>query len=153
MPNHYHLMVRQCVEGGITEFMRKVGTGYTNYFNLRYNRVGPLFQGKFKSVLVEREEHFLHLPHYIHLNPLELIMPSWKEKGIGSTRKALDFLETHKWSSLPDYLGRKNFPSLTSREFLRECIGSPADFREGTISWAQEANLPLVQEVSLEEVY
>src|SRR3989344_4697111 len=82
MPNHYHLMLREKVEGGITEFMRKIGTGYTNYFNTKYERVGPLFQGKFKTVNIERQAHLLYLPHYIHLNPLDLAVPEWREKRI-----------------------------------------------------------------------
>ncbi len=71
MPNHYHLMVRQLVDDGIVKFMQKLGTGYTNYFNLKNERVGSLFQGRFKAVLVNNESYFTHLLHYIHLNPLE----------------------------------------------------------------------------------
>ena len=52
MPNHYHLLLEQEEKDGISKFMNKIGVGYANYFNLKYQRVGPLFQGKFKSVLV-----------------------------------------------------------------------------------------------------
>src|SRR3989344_3887322 len=74
MPNHYHLLLRQRVDGGITEFMRKLGGGYVNYFNLKHQRVGPLFQGKFKSVLISDESQFMYIPFYIHLNPVDLIV-------------------------------------------------------------------------------
>jgi len=53
MPNHYHLILRQRRDNGIVLFMQKLGSGYTNYFNLKYKRVGSLFQGRFKAVLVE----------------------------------------------------------------------------------------------------
>ena len=128
MPNHYHLLLRQCIENGITYFMRKLGTGYTNFFNLKYERVGALFQGKFKAILLEQEAHFIHLPHYIHLNPLELIMSEWKEQGGVNAKKAMGFLEQYRWSSFPDYLEKDNFPTVTDRSFLKECIGGPKEF-------------------------
>lgn len=120
MPNHYHLMLRQKMENGITEFMHKMGTGYTNYFNLRYNRVGPLFQGKFKAVLLKKENHFLYLPHYIHANPLELAEEN---------KKNMDFLKTYRWSSLFDYLEDKktSLPTI-DRKFLLECSGGIENF-------------------------
>ena len=150
MPNHYHLMLRQLLERGITEFMRKLGTGYTNYFNLKYNRVGPLFQGKFKSVILEREQHFQHLPHYIHLNPLDLLMPTWREGHIRDTKKAMDFLNKYRWSSLPDYLAIKNFPTITNREFLTECVGSPNDFKKRIIEWMNSMDFESIQTVTLD---
>jgi putative transposase len=72
MPNHFHLLLRQKKENGISRFMQKLGTGYSMYFNKKHERVGGLFQGKFKAVHVNEEAHFIHLPHYIHTNPLEL---------------------------------------------------------------------------------
>ena len=57
MPNHYHILLRQLRDGGIVKFMKKLGAGYANYFNLRYKRVGSLFQGRFKAVLVDRDEY------------------------------------------------------------------------------------------------
>ncbi|MFA7192469.1 MAG: transposase, partial [Candidatus Paceibacterota bacterium] len=66
MDNHFHLMIRPVSENGITEFMRKIGTGYTNYFNKKYERNGALFQGKFKSVHIEKDAHLMYLPIYIH---------------------------------------------------------------------------------------
>lgn len=150
MPNHYHLMVRQTIENGITEFMRKLGTGYTNYFNLKNKRVGPLFQGKFKAVLLEKEAHFTHLPHYIHLNPLDLIMPEWREGKIENSKKAISFLKQYRWSSFQDYSGIKNFPSITDREFLTECIGGPNVFLQRMREWMDNKNLEPIKRVTLE---
>jgi putative transposase len=67
-PNHYHLIMRQVTEKGIERFMQKVGTGYTNYFNRRYERSGALFQGKFKSVHIDSNEYLLHLSAYVNRN-------------------------------------------------------------------------------------
>ena len=120
MPNHFHLLVKQKRKNGIVKFMQKLGTGYTNYFNKKYERVGSLFQGRFKAILINKEAHFIHLPFYIHTNPLNLIYGSstpidW--------RKQTKFLENYRWSSYLDYIGKKNFPSVTSRKFLLEFGG------------------------------
>jgi putative transposase len=64
---------------------------------------------------------------YLHTNPVSIIAPHWKEKGIKDLKKVIKFLENYKWSSYPDYLGKKNFPSLTEREFLSKIMGG----REG----------------------
>ncbi len=122
MPNHYHLLLRQIREGGIISFMQKLG-GYTMYFNKTYERVGPLFQGRFRAVLVETEPHFIYLPFYIHCNPLKIY------GGSTSIDKVIRYLENYRWSSLPDYLGKRNFPSVTSQEFLLEYFGGEKGFR------------------------
>ena len=79
MPNHYHLLVTPKVENGVALFMKKLNGGYAKYFNTRYERSGALFQGKYKRVVIEGEAHFIHLPYYIHFNPLDLIAPEWRE--------------------------------------------------------------------------
>jgi len=70
MPNHFHLLIRQETEGGISKFLKLITDSYTRYFNIRHDRVGPLFQGAFKAVHVGSNEQLLHLSRYIHLNPL-----------------------------------------------------------------------------------
>ena len=73
MPNHFHLLIRQSTQLGIVSFMRRLTNAYTKYFNERYTRVGPLFQGCYKAALVQEEPYLLHLTRYIHLNPIELL--------------------------------------------------------------------------------
>jgi len=97
MPNHFHLMLKQLVDGGITEFVSKVSNSYTKYYNTKYNRVGPLLQGEFKSVVVEKDEQLTHLSRYIHLNPL-----------VSLITKDLD---NYEWSSYKEYLGQDGFCS------------------------------------------
>ena len=92
--------------------------GYTKYFNLKYERQGALFQGKYKHVLIEKENQFTYLPYYIHLNPLDLIAPEWREGKLNDPSKAQQFLEKYRWSSLSDYCGKKNFPSILNTGFL-----------------------------------
>ena len=152
MPNHYHLMLRQKVDSGITEFMRKFGAGYTNYFNVKYDRVGHLFQGKFKSVHITKQSHFLYLPHYIHLNPLDMKMGEWRNKKIRSVPSALKFLESYRWSSYRDFIGKKNFPSVTQRDFLLKIYGSPTliDYRKDLKEWLEDFDLSSIEGITLE---
>lgn len=67
-PNHFHLLLKQVAEGGISEFMKRLGGGYTKYFNNKYERSGVLFQGVFKSVHVDSNEYLLHVSSYVNLN-------------------------------------------------------------------------------------
>ncbi len=150
MPNHYHLLVRQFVDNGVVKFMQKLGTGYTMYFNQKYERVGPLFQGRFKAVLLERDGHLLHLPYYIHLNPVELIEPKWKDRKIRNLKKVTRFLESYRWSSYPDYIGKKNFPSVTSREFLTDIVGDTKEYKKATEEWLKDMDIVTIQKVILE---
>jgi len=141
MPNHFHLLLRQKKESGITEFMRKIGTGYTNYFNQKYARSGVLFQGKFKAVLIEKETHLVYIPHYIHTNPLDLINSEWRQDGFSDLNEAWKFLEEYRWSSLPDYLNKKNFPSITQRDFLLDFFGGTKQYEKDLTDIIKSGNL------------
>ncbi len=134
MPNHYHLLLEQVRPNGIVKFMQKLGTAYTMYFNQKYERVGSLFQGRFKAVHVSRDDHFIHLPFYIHANPLDLIY------GGSTSIDSMEYLKKYRWSSFPDYIGIKNFPSVTSREFLLEFFGGEKEYRKATEQWLTERN-------------
>lgn len=123
MPNHFHLMLRQVQEDGIVRFMQKLGTGYTMYFNKKYERVGSLFQGPFKAAHILEGSHFIHLPHYIHTNPLSL------NNGSNDPNK---YLRDYKWSSFPDYIGTRNFPRVTERGFLLDIFGGEDKYRVHT---------------------
>jgi len=150
MPNHYHLLLQQAADGGISQFMRKLNTGYTMYFNKKYERVGSLFQGTYKFTRITQESHFIHIPYYIHLNPLDIVMPQWREKEIKNYKKAVKFLEKYRWSSYLDYIGKKNFPSVTQREFLSEFFDSPEDYKKDTIKWLKEMDLEQIKHLTLE---
>ena len=150
MPNHFHLLLRQREEGGLTKFMRKIGVGYANYFNQKYQRSGALFQGRFKLILVKEETHFIHLPYYIHFNPLDLKMPDWRKGEIENYQNAIKFLESYRWSSHLDYLSKKNFPSVTQREFLLKIFGGSENYKRGIENWLKEMNLVKMKQLLLE---
>jgi len=111
MPNHFHFLAQQIEDGGISKFMQKLGTGYTKYFNKRYERNGVLFQGVFKAKHVPTDDYLLHLSRYIHLNALILIEPDWILKKLKDRSKAYRFLKEYKWHSLPTWL--EDRPNLT----------------------------------------
>ena len=81
MPNHYHLIARETITGGISLFMRKMG-GYSTYFNKQYDRVGPLFQSRFKAVTIQNDRQLSTAFAYVHTNPVELYEPGWKNRQI-----------------------------------------------------------------------
>lgn len=112
MPNHFHFMIKQIKDNGISIFMSQVGNSYTRYFNTKYNYIGSLFQGTFKSVLVENEEQFLHLSRYIHLNPIV-------------SEIATD-LDSYLWSSYHEYMNNANF--IYTQEVLN-FFPSPKEYR------------------------
>lgn len=95
MPNHFHLELRQKGKKEIESFMRSLITKYSKYFNKKYERVGPLFQGRYKAVLIQNTEFLLYLSRYIHLNPMELLVEG---------RPLIEY----PWSSYPTYFKKIN---------------------------------------------
>lgn len=69
MPTHIHLILKQLKKNGISSFMSDILNSYARYFNIKYKRKGPLWEGRFKNILVESDEQLLHLTRYLHLNP------------------------------------------------------------------------------------
>lgn len=149
MPNHYHLLIMAEHREALTLFMRKLNGGYARYFNERYKRKGPLFESRFKSILVKDEAHFIHLPYYIHCNSLDLIMPEWRRRELRNYKKALKFLEDYRWSSHADYIGKKNFPSVTQRDFLLKYFGDIEGYKKEITSWLKSPT-GLNMEITLE---
>jgi len=104
MPNHFHILITEKVEGGISKFMQKISTAYVMYYNQKYKRSGGLFEGKFKSVHLENDIQMKYLFSYIHLNPIKLIQKDWKKEGIKDKKKSLDYLGNYFYSSYQDFL-------------------------------------------------
>lgn len=103
MPNHFHLMVKNISQNGLSRFMRAVSTNYAMYFNHEYKRVGPLFQGIYKAVGIDNEHYYTWITRYIHRNPKSLLardQPLW----------------SYEFSSYPAYLGLWSADWLKSDE-------------------------------------
>ncbi|OGG53579.1 hypothetical protein A3C20_00930 [Candidatus Kaiserbacteria bacterium RIFCSPHIGHO2_02_FULL_55_25] len=128
MKNHYHLLLSPNTENGISAFMQKLNMGYSKYFNDKYERSGVLWQGIFKKIHVTRDAHFMYIPYYIHLNPLDFIHPEWRAGAIKNPGQALAFLREYRWSSHLDYLGVKNFPSVIYPVQLAGVLGNRSQY-------------------------
>lgn len=112
MPNHFHLLLKQNTKHGIVSFMRRISNAYTKHFNERYKRVGPLFQGKYKGVLVTEDPYLLHLSRYIHLNPLG---HATLEDQNSQNRSDL---QSYPYSSYGEYLGTRKTEWIHTEEIL-----------------------------------
>jgi|SRR3989344_112788 len=136
MPNHFHLLIREKNENGISLFMQKLTTAYTMYFNKKYERNGSLFQGTFKVRHIDTDNYLKYLFAYIHLNPIKLIEPRWKEKKIGNITKARKFMENYLYSSYSEYIGldREQKAILTIETFPKY-FKDGNDFRNTLESW------------------
>jgi putative transposase len=128
MPNHFHFIVQQVQDGGISKFMQKLLTGYTMYFNKCYDRTGVLFQGVFKSKHIKDDSYLLQLSRYIHLNPIDLIKDS-ATNSILAERYVFNYL----WSSLTEYT-KEDGDAISSPAIVREQIGGKEKYKEFVIS-------------------
>lgn len=104
MPNHYHVLIKQIKDGGISEFMHKIDTSYTKYFNLNQKRTGRLFEYTFKAKHIPTDEILLHVHRYIHLNPLIINLVS--------------NVNDWEWSSYVDYVGKRQGTICSKEEIL-----------------------------------
>lgn len=111
MPNHFHILVKEKVEGGITKFMQKFSTAYVMYINTKYKRTGSLFEGKFKSQHLNTDKYLKYIFSYIHLNPLKLVNKNWKISFAKNNPKLDKYLSTYKYSSYGEYIGEKRVQS------------------------------------------
>lgn len=126
MDNHYHLLVSPINDDLklLSQFIKKLNMGYARYFNERHERSGYLWQGKYKKIHIEKDAHFLYIPFYIHLNPLDFISKSWRSGSIDNIESAVEFLTQYRWSSYQDYSGEKNFSSVIYKELLQPILGN-----------------------------
>ena len=102
MPNHFHLIVHELEEGGISKYMQRVQNAYAKYFNTKYEKTGHLFQGVYKSKHISDDIYLMHLSAYIHKNPNELMNSRWIEENE----------ERYYWSSYRDFIFINRFPRL-----------------------------------------
>jgi len=117
MPNHFHLLLKEIHEGGITRFMQKLGTAYTMYFNTKNKRIGNLFVKPFRSRHVGEDRYFQRVVNYIHCNPAEQFEPEWKKGVVRSMDRLERRLRTYRYSSFPDYANEQRpIAAILSRD-------------------------------------
>lgn len=136
MPNHFHLLLHEKVDGGISRFVEKLSTGYSMYFNKKCERTGKLFEGRFRATYVDTDEYLKYLFAYIHLNPVKIINPEWKEDGIKDRKIAKEYLEEYMFSSYLDYMGTaRQEGKILEKTAFPEYFAESRDFDEFISDW------------------
>lgn len=128
MPNHFHFMLKQLKDNGISKFIANFTNSYTKYFNTKHERIGHLFEGQFKAVLVETNEQLIHLSRYIHLNPVSSFIIKTEDLG------------KYKWSSLQEYL-KVSKESVCQKDIVLDQFQSFKEYNKfvlNQIEYAQE---------------
>lgn len=116
MPNHFHSIVRQVGDGGISRYMQRALNSYTKFFNKKYERSGHLFQGPYQVVPVESNEQLLYLSAYIHRNVREI--GGWEDKE-----------HEYPWSSYQDYVGKDRWGELLKRDVILDQFRNPDEYQ------------------------
>ncbi|MCM8813098.1 MAG: transposase [Candidatus Omnitrophica bacterium] len=130
MSNHYHLII-ETSRANLSQVMQYVNGAYTVYFNRQRKKCGHVFQGRYKSLLIEKESYFLELTRYIHLNPVRA--------------KIVDKPEGYRWSSYTAYVDKEQ-PSIIDREKVSGYLGlNGAEYRRFVLDGLGEGNNPLKQ--------
>lgn len=136
MPNHFHLLVREISEGGISTFMHKLSTAYTMYFNRKNERTGSLFQGRFKAQHADSDIYLKYLFSYIHLNPVKLIEPQWKTQEIGAREHVKKFLNSYPYSSYFDYINiAREFSKILNQKEFPDYFPNASTAQEAIYDW------------------
>ena len=136
MPNHFHILLTEKNERGISKFMQKLSTAYSMYYNKKYERTGGLFEGKFKSQHIDTDRHLKYLFSYIHLNPIKLIQRNWKEKGIRNKKEAIDYLNKYPYSSYLDFIGENRAQNkILNMEAFPKYFPNKTSFIEEIFEW------------------
>jgi len=99
MPNHFHLILKEVEEGGISSYMQRVLNAYGKYYNTKYERSGHVFQGPYRLVHIEDDRQMRHTSAYIHRNPREI--KNWFKKE-----------HLYPWSSYQDFIGKNRWGKL-----------------------------------------
>ncbi len=147
MTNHFHILIKQEVDGGITKFMKKLGTGYSMYFNIRHERKGALFGGPFKSKCIKTDDNYMRqLFGYIHINPLDINFPGWeKAQGLSlrqKDKKMKEFLESYKYSSYKDYLGAdRDEGSILNKKAFPDYFQTQKSFKDFVENYFTNQNI------------
>jgi putative transposase len=117
MPNHYHFLLKQRQDGGISNFIMSLCGSYSHYFNIKYKRKGPLFEDRFRAVEIETDEQLLHVNRYIHLNPYSADLVKNKNELIN-----------YPFSSFPEYLNESD--SFCQKEIITENFKDVHSYKE-----------------------
>jgi len=136
LDNHFHLILKEIGEKGISTFMHKLGISYTMYFNKLNDRKGSLFETNFGAKHLDDDEYLKYTVAYVHLNPIKMIDKNWKEEGIKDMNKAQNFLDNYHHSSYHDFLGKKRIENcIITPNSLPEYFETKQEFKDHINDW------------------
>jgi len=128
MRNHFHFLFKEIKDGGITSFMRKLGTGMTSYFNLKYQQTGRLFQSSYKAKVIRDGSYLVYLSVYIQVKNSFELYPEGFKKALQNFDKAFDWVIKYPYCSLGDYAGKRNSP-IIDKDILGEMFQSSEEYK------------------------
>jgi len=141
MSNHFHILITQQTDGGISKFIQKVTTAYVMYYNKKYKRTGGLFEGKFKSEHLNNDRYLKYVFSYIHLNPVKIKQKDWKEVGIINKKEIIEFLQNYQYSSFFDYIEIKRVQNkILNTEFFPKYFPNKTLFLKEIFEWLNYKN-------------
>ena len=129
LENHFHLLLEEIKEGGVTKFMRRLGTGMASYFNAKYQEVGSLFQVSYRVKIIDEEIYFKYLSVYIQVKNVFEMYPGGLKGAIEDFDKAYEWAIQYSYCSLADYAGKRNSP-LIDKDVLGELFSRPEEYKE-----------------------
>lgn len=115
MPNHFHLLLKQLYDKGISTFISNIQNGFAKFFNLKNDRHGTLFQNPFKAKIVETHEEFIHISRYIHLNPITSFIID------------IDHLKDYPWTSMKWYM-RDEENKFINKNYILESFKNAEEY-------------------------
>jgi len=140
LENHFHLLFKEIKEGGTTKFMRRLGTGMANNFNTKYQEVGRLFQGAYKTKIVDEEIYLKYLSVYIQVKNVFEMHPEGLQKAIEDFDKAYEWAIQYPYCSLADYATKRNSP-IIDKDVLEELFPNPEEYKEFAHQCLREMSL------------
>lgn len=140
MPNHFHLILQQQIDTGVSAMMQRWLNSYTKYFNARHDRRGRLFESVYQSVPIDDTEQLAHTTRYIHLNPISLVEPGWKEHGVRNPQSAIAYASIYPWSSYRHYIGQTRDNLVTDAAVVNDF--APGEYRKFVENYVQSMLTP-----------
>jgi REP element-mobilizing transposase RayT len=152
MPNHFHIYItsyhKNSIEDPIPFFIKKLCTAYSMYFNKKHKRTGKLFEGHFKSAHIDNDRYAKYIFSYIHLNPVKLIDPLWKGRGLQNIKSTTEFLDKYYWGSYYDHNNKRSENKIISLENFPDYFSNQRVFRKEIFEWLSIRNSSLDPKVA-----
>jgi putative transposase len=130
MPNHFHLLLKENVKGGISTFMQKLGNSMTTHYNFKYKEKGSIFQGSYKGKIVSEDRYLRWLASYIMVKNVFELYPGGLYAAASNFEAAWQWAETYSYSSFKDYTTKhKEESAFIDKDILGEIFSTPQKFK------------------------